>query len=410
VKVAFVTARMPYPPNIGGRIRTFHLLKEVSKAHQVTLITALEGQDDERALANIQEHIPGMTVRVVNVPSRTAPFRRLVRAARSPIDPLPYTWAGYRHPRFTTNLLSALRGNYYDFVHCDHVQVAYPLLGLETPPRLINAHNVESLLIRRLAEQELRRWRKALITWQAYKTLQAEVRTYRSFHRCAAVSEVDRAHIEKMAPGLPISIVPNGVDVDWFEPRSGTSDPHLMVFTGAMDWLPNIDSVSFFVKEVFPRIKKSVPRAQLRVVGRHPSESLLRRLAGDGIRFTGTVDDVRPHLAQARLVVVPLRIGAGTRLKILEAWAMGKAVLSTSIGAEGLPAVDGENIAIADTAESLAERAVALLDDAKAVARLGAVGRCIAEERFAWRRVAAALLRAYEETVSGARHPSMEAV
>ena len=183
-----------------------------------------------------------------------------------------------------------------------------------------------------------------------------------------------------------------------------------MVFTGAMDWFPNVDSINFFVKEVFPKIKKSVPRAQLRVVGRHPSESLMRRLAGDGIHFTGTVDDVRPHLAQARLVIVPLRIGGGTRLKILEAWAMGKAVLSTSIGAEGLPAVDGENIAIADTPETLAERAVALLDDAKVVARLGAAGRYIAEERFAWRRVAEALLQAYEETVSSARRRSQAAV
>ena len=193
MKVAFVTARVPYPPNIGGRIRTFHLLKEVSKAHHVTLVTALEGHEDEKALATLQEHIPRMTVRVVKVPSRITPFRRLLRAARSPIDPLPYTWAGYRHPRFTANLQSALRGNQYDLVHCDHVQAAYPLLGLETPPRLINAHNVDSLLIRRIAEQEPRRWRKALITWQAYKTLQAEIRTYRSFHRCAAVSEVDRA-------------------------------------------------------------------------------------------------------------------------------------------------------------------------------------------------------------------------
>jgi polysaccharide biosynthesis protein PslH len=402
VKVAFVTARVPYPLNTGGRIRTFHLLMEVTKAHHVTLLTALEGQEDERALATIRANIPCMTVRVVKVPSRTALLGRFLRAIRSPIDPLPYTWAGYRHPRFTANLQSALRWNQYDLVHCDHVQAAYPLLRLETTPRLINAHNVDSLLIRRIAEQEPRRWRQALITWQAHKTLRAEVRTYCSFNRCVAVSEADRSQIEKIAPGLPISIVPNGVDVDWFEPMCGTSDPHLMVFTGAMDWLPNVDSITFFVREVFPLIKKSVPRAKLRVVGRHPSESLIRRLAGDGIRFTGTVEDVRPHLAEARLVVVPLRIGGGTRLKILEAWAMGKAVLSTSIGAEGLPAVNGENIALADTPVTLAECAVALLDNAKAVARLGAAGRRIAEERFAWRRVAEALLRAYEDTVSSA--------
>jgi glycosyltransferase involved in cell wall biosynthesis len=176
-----------------------------------------------------------------------------------------------------------------------------------------------------------------------------------------------------------------------------------MVFVGAMDWLPNVDGVNFFLGEVLPRIRRLVPRAELWVVGRNPSASRLRTYAGDGVRVTGTVDDVRPYLARASLVVVPLRIGGGTRLKILEAWAMRKAVLSTVVGAEGLPAVDGENIALADTPEGMAARAVALLTDAKGAARLGTGGRRVVEEHFSWKRVANRLLEAYDETVQGAR-------
>ena len=217
------------------------------------------------------------------------------------------------------------------------------------------------------------------------------------------MSEVDRTEVERSAPGLPTSVVPNGVDAEWFAPSPAASDPDAMVFTGVMDWLPNVDGITFFVTHVLPRIRRVIPRAELTVVGRDPSPSLVRRLTGDGVRFTGTVEDVRPHVARARLVVVPLRIGGGTRLKILEAWAMEKAVLSTSIGAEGLPAVDGENIALADTADQMAERAVELLTDGQLVKRLGAAGRTIVEERFTWNRIADRLLDAYMDTIDGFR-------
>jgi len=404
MRIAFITARIPFPPNAGGRIRTFHLLKEISRIQSVTLLTAVEEQEDEGALAALQQSIPQMRVRAVKVPPRNRPLRRLVRALRSPIDPLPYTWAGYRHRRFLAHVRLSLHQGEFEIIHCDHIQVAHTLLGLRTPPRVLNAQNVESLLIRRVAKQESRGWRKALIAWQAKKTLRAELQTFPSFDRCVAVSEIDRAIIELIAPGRPVSIVPNGVDADWFKPSCEPSNPYMMVVTGAMDWFPNIDGITFFVREVLPRIRQRVPLAELWVVGRNPSESLMGRLGGNGVRFTGTVDDVHPYLAWARLVVVPLRIGGGTRLKILEAWAMGKAVVSTSIGAEGLPAVDGVNIVLANTPEAMAEHAVAMLEDQKAGERLGVEGRRTVENHFAWERVADALLQAYEETLTGAGH------
>jgi len=176
------------------------------------------------------------------------------------------------------------------------------------------------------------------------------------------------------------------------------------VFTGAMDWLPNVDGARFFASQVLPRLRQRVPRVRMLVVGRGPSLSLERELAGTGVELTGAVDDVRPYLARAGLVVVPLRIGGGTRLKILEAWAMGRPVLSTTIGAEGLPARDGDGIAIADDPEAFAARAAELLGDPTMGTRLGRRGREIAEVHFAWEAVGAALLRAWEDTAArGAR-------
>jgi sugar transferase (PEP-CTERM/EpsH1 system associated) len=397
MKIAFVTARPPYPPDSGGRIRTFQLLREVCGVHEVTLITASEKRADELALAALETVIPRLNVRAVRIAPET-PLGRLGRAVRNPVDSLPYTWARYRHPRFIAHVQDALREGRYDVIHCDHVQVAHAFAGLATAPRVLNAHNVESQLIRRIAAEARPWWRRMAIGWQASKVLEAERRAYRLFDRCLAVSTVDAAEIERLVPGTAVSIVPNGVDLSRFTPCVGQGTPHLMAFTGAMDWLPNVDGVRFFVREILPRIRQHDAEAQLSVVGSNPSDSLMRELAGATVRFTGTVEDVRPYLAQARLVVVPLRAGGGTRLKILEAWALGKPVVSTTIGAEGLPAEDGKNIALADSPEAFAQRAVQLLNDAGAAEQLGAAGRRVVEELFGWDRVARDLLQAYEMT------------
>jgi sugar transferase (PEP-CTERM/EpsH1 system associated) len=401
MRIAFVTVRVPYPENSGGRIRTFQLLRHVSQAHQVTLVTAVEGPEEVRAAATLQERIPQLAIRAVEVPPRNAFSRRLWRALIGLLDPLPYTWAAYRHRRFITNLREVLAEQPYDLLHCDHVQIAHAVLAVSpTPPRLLNAHNVDSLLIRRLADVEERLWRRALIRWQADKIARAERRTYPAFDGALAMSDVDRAHIERIMPGGAVWTVPNGVDVDHFAPVATVPDPHLLVFSGAMDWLPNVDSVRWFAREVLPLIRRRLPRARLLVVGRDPSPALISELSGPAVEFTGTVEDVRPSLARAGLFVVPLRVGSGTRLKILEAWAMAKPVLSTSLGAEGLPARDGENILLADTPEALARRAIMLLQNLLEAERLGAAGRQAVEEAFSWKRVADQLLQAYEVTLA----------
>jgi sugar transferase (PEP-CTERM/EpsH1 system associated) len=401
MKIAFVSARVPYPPNAGGRIRTYHLLREISQVHRVTLFTGVETAADLRMATELHEVIPELSMRPLQVRPRTGVVRTLVRAGQGVIDPLPYSWAGYRDRAFAAGLRSGLRES-YDLVHCDHIQVADMVLDSGARPSVLNLHNIEHMIYLRWADREARAWKRAAIRWQARKAVAAERRMYAVFNHCVAVSDLDRAEVLRAVPTARVSVVPNGVDVDYYRPTPTVVAPGQIVFTGAMDWLPNIDGIAWFGEEVLPLIRQRMPAVRFLVVGRNPAPALVRRLRERGVEFTGTVDDPRPYLAQAALVVVPLRIGGGTRLKILEAWAMGKPVLATTIGAEGLPVTDGENVALADTPDHLAERATTLLSDPQTAERLGTSGRQTAEEQFAWKRVTSRLLQAYEESLGRA--------
>ena len=278
--------------------------------------------------------------------------------------------------------------------------MAYAVRSDAALPRVLTAHNVESRLASRLAAVEGARWPPAILRWQARKVLAAEVRALTEFSHCVAVSDTDRDALRALAPGLRVSVVSNGVDLDHFFPSPVDPSSRTLAFCGDMGWAPNVDAVTFFVREVLPRIRQVLPEVTFSIIGRGPSDALVRSLSSDSVRFSGTVPDVRPLLSTARLVVVPLRSGSGTRLKILEAWAAGRPVLSTTVGAEGLPVAEGQNIVIADDAETMARRAIFLLNDLSLSSRLGENGRRLVESRFGWDTVAESLLELYESALT----------
>ncbi len=400
MRVAFVSARPPFPLNSGGRLRTYHLLKQVSAVHRVTLITAFETAAEACALDGLIDAIPQLAVRAVQVPQRGSFPRKMARLMESVTDPLPYTWAAFNHPRFVENLGCALAERSYDLVHCDHVQIAATAASLARSPCLLNAHNVESVLIGRLADRHGRGWRRGPMRWQARKTIAAERAAFSSMHACVTVSEIDRHEVHRLAPSLRVAVVPNGVDVGALTQCGIQRRRGLIVFCGAMDWAPNIDAVRWFAEAILPGIRLQLPVVEFLVVGRNPGRRLQQRLKPLGVTFTDTVPDVRPHLGQAHAVVVPLRSGSGTRLKILEAWAMKKPVVSTTLGAEGLPADDGVNILLANTAQEFADRTVSLLVDDTRACKLAENGRQRVEKSFDWKCVADLLLQTYEDTVA----------
>jgi glycosyltransferase involved in cell wall biosynthesis len=229
--------------------------------------------------------------------------------------------------------------------------------------------------------------------------LRFEGEAVRRFERILAVSDADRETLLRLyGPLPPVDVVPTGVDTTYFAPLDGDERPGRLAFTGSMDWLPNEDAMLWFAREILPRVRRHEPSASLAIVGRMPTAAVRRLGAEAGIEVTGRVEDVRPHVAAAPVYVVPLRVGGGTRLKIFEAMAMGKAIVSTTIGAEGLPVRAGEHLLIADTPAEFADAVLRLLRDGRERRRLGSAARSLVVERYDWSAAArvleASLLRA----------------
>jgi glycosyltransferase involved in cell wall biosynthesis len=259
-------------------------------------------------------------------------------------------------------------------------------------PAILFTHNVESEIWRRHAETARNPVSRRLLQAQWRRMLRFERAALGRFDLVLAVSDADRQTFGRLFPGAltaPVHVVPTGVDTAYFAPMYDRhSKPAHLVFTGSMDWLPNEDGMQYFVREILPRIRQFEPDATLSIIGRSPTPAV-RRLANDhGVRVTGSVDDVRPYVADGSVYVVPLRIGGGTRLKIFEAMAMGRAVVSTTVGAEGLPVTPGEHIVVADEPQHFAETVVRLVRDDEMRRRLEIEARKLVVERYDWSAVA----------------------
>lgn len=387
MRILWVKVGGLWPPNVGGRIRSFHILSELSRRHRVSVATTHATGDDPGGL---KAALPWCE-RVISVPyapPRLGSARAAATMLRSWLSPLPFYYWRWRVTalrRHVTRLLAAGDVDLCvaDFLHATaNVSLAGPV------PVVLFTHNVEHMIWKRFSQVETRGWRRAILEGEGRKVRQWEARACTRAQLTIAVSEVDRDELAAIAPGSRVYAVPTGVDSAYFSPNGVLESPAHLVFTGAMDWHPNEDAIVYFLDAILPAIRREIPQVRLTVVGRNPSPRLRKEAAKAGICITGTVDDVRPYIAQATVYVVPIRIGGGTRLKIFEALAMEKAVVSTSVGAEGLPLVPGVHFLPADDPAEFARAVVSLLRDSSWRRRLGVAGRQLIEQRFSWSHVA----------------------
>jgi polysaccharide biosynthesis protein PslH len=405
MNILYLDESLPYPIDTGKRTRTYHLLSHLAKRHRVTLLVYVWSHAQESAAIR---HLEEIGIRVIAVPRRE-PKRQGI---------------GF-YAKLAGNLLSA-----FPFIVSDHFSAAYKecvgralaeitpqiLVAEWTPyavyfdgiqiPKVVVAHNIESRIWQgyiRHCSNFLKRW---YIRQQCRKVESFERHTFRNINGLIVVSPVEQQLIQAEFPSLPISLIDNGVDIHYFNPDHGSEEPDLVTFVGSMDWRPNEDAVYYFAEHILPYLRQAVPSIRVEIVGRNPTDGLRRLASRLNLTVTGRVDDVRPYLNRAAVVVVPLRIGGGSRLKILEAFSMEKAVVSTSLGAEGLKGIRGQDILIADDPKEFADRTVELMGNGKLRATMGRSARALVTDHYDWRSLAEGQITFLEKIANGSTRAS----
>jgi sugar transferase (PEP-CTERM/EpsH1 system associated) len=408
VKILWLNAGLLLPLDKGGKLRPWHLMRHLAARHDITYLSFSDPSQTE-------DHRIGMCdvcQRLETVPRTDAAkgtFRFYADAARYVVDPVPYAVAKYRSADYARRLENLLRTDRFDAVVCDFLP---PLVNMPRKlpcPAILFTHNVEAEIWRRHAETATNPVARRLLVQQWQRMLRFERAALSRFDLVLAVSEVDRDTFERLYPGAlrgPMHVVQTGVDTQYFRPVSATPARRAhLVFTGSMDWLPNEDGMLYFVRDILPLVRQAEPGATLSIIGRAPTPAVRRLAEQQGIEVTGSVDDVRPHVAAGSVYVVPLRIGGGTRLKIFEAMGMGKAVVSTTIGAEGLPVTNGADVVIADEPAAFAAAAVRLIRDDEARTRIESAARRLVVERYDWSAVAQGFEDALARVATGDSRP-----
>ncbi len=399
MKVLFLALEPPYPLNDGGRIRTYNILKQVGRQHETTLLTFADPTRDAQRL----EALRPLCADVLSVPPPSPPPRTLPRKAIGLFQRRPISLARYRSHAMARLLRFLARSRRYDVVHVDQIYLAQYAPDLSPLPAVLTHHNVEAEIQQRQLQARSPSLRRLLDTLEYRRWRRYEVAISRRFAALACVSERDAAYFRQHVPQVPAFVVPNGVDTQAFCPPGRQTDEPVLLYTGRMDYFPNVDAMEWFCKEVWPLVRREMPSAHLSIVGRNPLPQVQALSTQPGIEVTGAVEDVRPYMARAAVYIVPLRLGGGTRLKILEAMAMGLPIVSTPLGCEGLGLHPGRDLLVAQTPVEFAWEIMRLLRDPKQRRQLGTQARCTAETRFDWAQIVAEQENAYRAAVEGRR-------
>lgn len=387
-RILWVKADPLYPLDSGGKIRTFQMLKEWHSWHHITYLALFPLGTPDAA----KSHGSTYSSEQAWIPWRDQPKRSLsfyVGITRNFFfSRSPYVIDKYRSAGAASEIAGLDRKHNYDIVVADFLSMTPNIIAAGVAPNkvVVFQHNVESQIWKRHFESAKNLLLKAYmyVQWRRYHRFERKMCS--DFKGVIAVSEDDAIRFQKEF-GLQnvLGHVPTGVDVSYFSEFGHRPEPQHIVFLGSMDWMPNIDGIIEFAQTTYPKIKSQCANVKLTIIGRNPAPAVRALQDSDSsIRVTGTVDDVRPHMSRAAVSIVPLRVGGGTRIKIFEAMAMGIPVVSSTIGAEGLPVDDGVNIFVADDPDTFSRHVVALLQNPSLARSVGDAGKRMVGENFSW--------------------------
>jgi glycosyltransferase involved in cell wall biosynthesis len=377
------------PPRFGAQARMHGLMTQLARRHDLTAVMLVDDQFDIEECRRAMQAYCREVVLVQNPRGRDG-FAKRTLQLRSLASARSFDRLRVTVPTLQQALDRVLRSRRFDVVNLEFPYLGHCMLrqappGEKPPPLVVDSHEIAYDLARQFAVAGASPGRRLYAGANWRKLRREELGIYREADGVYLCSAEDEQRLRDQLPDACTAVIPNAADVDYYQPRptDPPSDGRTVVFFGLLSTVPNIDGVTHFVHDIWPRIAERHPDARCKIIGGRASPSLLA-LAGPRTEFTGLVPDLRPHLAEAAAVVVPLRLGGGTRLKIVEAMAMGKAIVSTSLGAEGIEAVPGRDILIEDEPVAFAEAVNRLLAEPSVAARIGLSARRLAVERYAW--------------------------
>jgi glycosyltransferase involved in cell wall biosynthesis len=401
MKILWVKAGGLLPLDTGGKIRSYHILRELSRRHDVTFFTTYAKHDND--VHGELDHVFAKVIRHRLRMPRLGGVGQIANYARDVVSGRPHQLLRYYSSEAASEMRRLLEIEKFDVVVCDFLAAAAMIPWRFPIPKVLFTHNVEAIIWKRRGAVARNPFWKA-ICWREYRTTAVAERRYLNLaDHVLTVSEKDRDSFAHTIEPSKLTVIPTGVDLEYFQAGEQSEESNTLVFTGSMDWMPNQDGMFYFVKEILPRIRKRISNVSLLVVGRSPSRQLQELAkATENMEVTGRVEDIRPHVRRGAVYIVPLRVGGGTRLKIFEAMAMGKAVVSTSIGAEGLPIQHGRNIVIADSADEFASGVIEILQDPVRRRELGRAARQLVAQKYGWDAVG----RHFESALKKSMRPS----
>jgi len=398
MRVLFLSRWYPYPPNNGSKIRVFNLIKQLARHHDITLLSFAQGPMSEVCLREMEFYCRSVHI----VPYEEFHPTRL-KALLGFFSTRPRSIVDTYSREMQTLVERVSASNSFDVVVASQIDSASYALLLRQMPCVLEEVELTVLYEQFACQCNLiPKMRYGLMWW---KLSQFMARLLREFNGCTVVSKQERDLVGRIVPRYDaVVVVPNGVDVNANIGDFGAPKPDTLIYAGALTYRANLDAMEFFLRDIFPLVKAQCPNVHLRITGRYDGVPVERLALGNSAELTGYLDDVRPVVAQSWACVIPLRVGGGTRLKILEAMALGTPVVSTSKGVEGLEVIHEENILIADDPDDFAQAVTRLLGDEALRARLSANGRRLVEERYAWERCARQLEQLLYQVVEQGRN------
>ncbi len=395
MKILFLTPYVPYPLNNGGLIRVHHLLVNLATRHQVTAVCMEPDKKEQAAGIDVIEK-RGIEIKTVPVAfNQKKRFKRIYQLL-SLVSSKPYQFNQYHSKAMQQMIDEQLATGDYDLLMVEFSQMGYYSFDTNIP-RFVDQHNVEYEIMHRTYETEKNPLRKLLAYSEWKKYYHQEIDNCSKFTACLTTSKRDAEILQDRSTGMQCHVIPNGVDSDFFQSNNTAVDPNMVLFTGTISYYPNTEGVLWFHKTIWPLIKSKNPAATFCIAGKSPPAEVRKLAENDqSITVTGMVDDMRDYYNKAAVVVVPLRVGGGTRLKILEGMAMAKAIISTSVGAEGIEHSNGENILLRDTPEEFSDAVLSVMADKRQRQSLEAGGRALVEAKYDWRAVCDKLSDVFE--------------